>query len=77
MEGSPPVIEQFKYETKNKDYVVAVDTLGLDSALSEELLKYIQNRVDYFREKWEYKEYKMLLEDILQFNEEENGLEAL
>lgn len=70
MEGNPPVIEQFKYETKNKDYVVAVDTLGLDSPLSEELLKYIQSRVDYFREKWEYKEYKMLLEDILQFNEE-------
>ena len=46
------MIEQFKYETKSKDYVIAVDTLGLDSPISEELLKYIQNRVDYFKEKW-------------------------
>ncbi len=31
IESNPPVIEQFKYETKQKDYVVSVDTMGMDS----------------------------------------------
>lgn len=67
IESNPPVIEQFKYETRQKDYVVSVDTMGMDSQISEETLNYIDQKVDFFREKWEYKEYKMLLEDILQY----------
>lgn len=70
------MIDQFKYETRQKDYVVCVDTLGLDSQIPEAVLDYIDQKVDFFKEKWEYKEYKMLLEDILQFIEEEHGLEA-
>lgn len=70
------MIEQFKYETRQKDYVVCVDTLGLDSQIPEAVLDYIDQKVDFFKEKWEYKEYKMLLEDILQFIDEEHGLEA-
>jgi hypothetical protein len=41
--------------------------MGTDSQISEETLNYIDQKVDFFREKWEYKEYKMLLEDILQY----------
>lgn len=41
--------------------------MGMDSQISEETLNYIDQKVDFFREKWEYKEYKMLLEDILQY----------
>jgi len=67
VEGSPPVIEPFKYETKAKDYVISVDTMGKDVEVSEEILTYLDQKVDYFKEKWEYKEYKMLLEDILQY----------
>lgn len=70
------MIEQFKYETRQKDYVLCVDTLGLDSQIPEAVLDYIDQKVGFFKEKWEYKEYKMLLEDILQFIEEEHGLEA-
>jgi hypothetical protein len=41
--------------------------MGLDSQIPEEVLNYIEQKVEFFREKWEYKEYKMLLEDILQY----------
>lgn len=41
--------------------MVCVDTMGLDSQIPEVVLDYIDQKVDFFKEKWEYKEYKMLL----------------
>jgi len=37
-------------------------------------LSYLEKKVDHFRAQWEDKEYKMLLDDVLLFLEEEGGL---
>ena len=69
VEANPPVIESFKYETKMLEYVLCVDTLGKDSELREEILSYVEGKANFFREKWENKEYNMLLADILLYIE--------
>jgi len=49
VENNPPVIEPFSYETKEKNYVISVDTLGKDIEISEEILNYIEHKIDYFK----------------------------
>lgn len=48
--------------------------MGKDTEITEEVLNYIDQKVDFFKEKWENKEFKMLLSDILQYLEEEHTL---
>jgi hypothetical protein len=36
----------------------------------------LDTKIDFFRQQWEEKEYKMLLDDILQFLEDEPALEG-
>lgn len=71
-----PVIESFQYETKQKEFVVCIDTMGKDSEIGESYLSFIESKVDFFRQQWEAEEYKMLLDDILQFLEDEPSLEG-
>jgi hypothetical protein len=65
------VVEPFKYETKLKEHVLCVDTLGLDCEVTSCILNYIEKKCEFFREQWEKKEFDMLLADILLFLEEE------
>lgn len=50
--------------------------MGKDTQLPESILDFIQDKVDFFREKWQEKEHKMLLDDILQYIEDEVNLES-
>jgi len=50
--------------------------MGKDTQLPESILDFLQDKVDFFREKWQEKEHKMLLDDILQYIEDEVNLES-
>lgn len=76
VESSPPVIEPFVYETRVKEFVVCLDTMGRDSSMCEQLLDWVEEKVAYFKGQWEDKEYEMLLDDIKLYIEEEGGLEG-
>ena len=67
IEDAPPVIEEYKYDTKLKEFIICVDTMGKDREIPEKVLDFLQDKVEFFRETWEKKEYKMLLDDILQY----------
>lgn len=49
--------------------------MGKDCEIPESVLDFLQEKIEFFREKWESKEFKMLLDDILQFLEDEPSLE--
>ncbi len=48
--------------------------MGKDAEIPETVLNFIEEKIDFFRQEWEEKEYKMLLGDILQFIEDEPSL---
>jgi len=50
--------------------------MGKDTQLPGSILDFLQDKVDFFREKWQEKEHKMLLDDILQYIEDEVNLES-
>jgi hypothetical protein len=43
------VIEAFRHEVKIKEYAVSIDTMGQDKEIPEELLTFIEDKLEFFR----------------------------
>ena len=52
IEDNPPKIDPFQYDTKLKEYVVCIDTMGRDCEISENILDFVMDKVEFFQREW-------------------------